>query len=194
MRQAFKLIKNWNYLQRGREIEWLTITQDFIKGFPNVHSKQKLQLIIALMKFHEEAKKMTLLKFHRAIEEEDCDPLVQFFQWITVNYELSRRQKMLLLQKAIENKKKFDWESNPADEIEWAIREAQLTISDITENQFLSNLMKEILRNHTPSAYYLKIAGMNIAEMLQKIPEIWKEYGSHEITFQRRKHFLDVCF
>ena len=48
--------------------------------------------------------------------------------------------------------------------------------------------MKEILRNCMPSAYYLKIAGMNIAEMLQKLPEIWKECGSHEITFQSRKH------
>ena len=69
-----------------------------------------------------------------------------------------------------------------------AIREAQLTIGEITENQFLSNLMKETLRNCMPSAYYVKIAGMNIAEMLQKIPEIWKECGYHEITFQVRKH------
>jgi len=29
---------------------------------------------------------------------------------------MSKRQKMLLLQKAIENKK-FDWQNNPADEI-----------------------------------------------------------------------------
>jgi len=94
---------------------------------------------------------------------------------------------MILLQKAIENKN-FDWKSNPADEIELAIREAQLTVGEITENQFLSNLLKQILRNCMPRAYYLKIAGMNIAEMLQKIPEIWKECGSHEITFQRRKH------
>jgi len=184
MQQAFKSIKNWNYLKPGSEIEWLTITQDFLKEFPNVHSKQKLQLIIALMKFHAEAKRMALLKLHRAIEEEENgDPLEQFFQWITVNYEMSKRQKMILLQKAIENNK-FDWQSNPADEIELAIREAQLTVGEITENQFLSNLMKEILRNCMPSAYYLKIVGMNIAEMLQKIPEIWKEYGSHEITFQ----------
>jgi len=69
-----------------------------------------------------------------------------------------------------------------------AIREAQLTVGETTENQFLSNLMKEILRNDMPSAYYLKIAGMNIVEMLQKIPEIWKECGSHDITFQYRKH------
>jgi len=34
MQQAFKSIKNWNYLQPGKEIEWLTITQDFLKGFP----------------------------------------------------------------------------------------------------------------------------------------------------------------
>jgi len=88
MQQAFKSIKTWNYLQPGNEIEWLTITQDFLKGFPNVPPKQKMQLIIALMKFHVEAKKMALLKLHRAIEEEDCGPLVQFFQWITVNYEL----------------------------------------------------------------------------------------------------------
>jgi len=77
--------------------------------------------------------------------------------------------------------------SNPADKIELAIREAQLTVVEITENQFLSNLMKEILRSNMPSAYYMKIAGMNIVEMLQKIPEIWKECGSHEITFQYKK-------
>jgi len=93
---------------------------------------------------------------------------------------------MVLLQKAIENEK-FDWKSNPADEIELAILEDQLTVGETTENQFLSNLMKEILRNNMPVAYYLKIAGMNIAEMLQKIPEIWKECGSHETTFQNRK-------
>jgi len=104
MQQAFKSIKNWNFLQPGNEIEWLIITQDFLKGFPNLHAKQKLQLIIALMKFHIEAKNMALVKLHRAIEEENYDPLEQFFQWITVNYELSKRQKMILLQKAIENK------------------------------------------------------------------------------------------
>jgi len=97
--QAFKSIKNWNFLQPASEIEWLTITQDFLKGFPNVHSEQKLQLIIAHMKFHVEAKKMALLKLHRTIEEENGHPLVQFFQWITVNYEMSKRQKMVLLQK-----------------------------------------------------------------------------------------------
>ena len=129
---------------------------------------------------------MALLKLHRAIEE-DCDPLVQFFQWITINYELSKRQKMILLQRSIENKK-LDWQSNPADEIELPIREAQLIVSEITENHFLSNLMKEILRNCMPSAYYLKIVEMNIVEMLQKIREIWKERGSHEATLQSRQN------
>jgi len=38
--------------------------------------------------------------------------------------------------------------------------------------------MKDILRNNMPRAYYVKIAEMNIAEMLQKILEIWKECGS----------------
>jgi len=114
-----KSIKNWNFLQPGNEIEWLTITQDFLKGFPSVHSKQKLQLIITLMKFHVEAKKMALIKLHRAIEEEDCDPLIEFFQWITINYKMSKRQKMILLQKTMQNKK-LDWKSNPADEIESA--------------------------------------------------------------------------
>jgi len=186
MQQAFKSIKNLNYLQPVCEMEWLTITQDFLRGFANMHSIQKLQLIIALMEFHIEAKNMSLAKLHRAIEEENGDPLVQFLQWITVTYELSKRRKMVLLQKAIENKK-FDWKSNPADKIKFAIREAQLTVGEITENQFLSNLMKEILRSNMPSAYYVKTAGMNIAEILQKIPEIWKECGSHETTFQYRK-------
>ena len=74
---------------------------------------------------------------------------------------------MILLQKAIENKN-FDWKSNPADEIELAIREAQLTVGEITKNQFLSNPMKKILRNNMPSAYYLKIAGMNICRNVAK--------------------------
>jgi len=139
------------------------------------------------MKFHVEAKKMAPIKLHRAIEEEDCDPLIQFFQWITINYKLSKRQKMTLLQKAIENKK-LDWESNPADEIEAAIHEAQLTIGELTENQFLSNLMKDILRNNMPRAYFVKIAEMNIVEMLQKIPEIWKECGSPGTAFQYKQH------
>jgi len=105
MQQAFKLMKNWNFLQPGNETEWMNITQDFLKNFPNVHCKQKLQLIITLMKYHAEATKMALIKLHRAIEEEDCNPLLPFFQWITINYKLSDRQKTILLQKAIENKK-----------------------------------------------------------------------------------------
>jgi len=105
MQQAFKSIKNCNFLQPGNEIEWLIVTQDFLKGFPNVHSKQRLQLIIAFMKFHVEAKKMALLKLHRAIGAEDCNPLVQFFQWITVNYEMSKRQKIILLQRTINKTK-----------------------------------------------------------------------------------------
>jgi len=139
------------------------------------------------MKFHIEAKNMVLLKLHRATEEENYDPLEQFFQWITVTYELSKRQKIILLQKAIENKN-FDWQSNPADELELAIQEAQLAVVETTENQFFSNMMKEILRNCMPSPYYVKIAEMNIAEMLKKIPEIWKECGPHEVTFQNRDY------
>jgi len=72
------------------------------------------------MTFHVEAKRMALIKLHRVIEEEDCDTLVQFFQWITTNYQLPESQKIILLQKAIENKN-FDWKSNPADKIESTI-------------------------------------------------------------------------
>jgi len=139
------------------------------------------------MKFHVEAKKMALIKLHRAFEEEDCDQLIQFFRWITTNYKLSERQKTILLQKAVENKK-LDWKSNPASEIEAAIQEAQLTVDEVTKNQFVSNLIKDILRNKMSKAYYVKIAEMNIAEMLQKIPEIWKECGSLGTTFQYKKY------
>jgi len=34
MQQTFISIKIWNYLQPGKEIGWLNITQDFVKGFP----------------------------------------------------------------------------------------------------------------------------------------------------------------
>ena len=91
---------------------------------------------------------MALIKLHRAIEEKDCDPLIQFFQWITINYKLSERQKTILLQKEIENKK-LDWKDNPATDIEAAIREAKLTVDEAAKNQFISNLVKEILRTPT---------------------------------------------
>ena len=80
---------------------------------------------------------------------------------------MSKRQKTILLQKAIENKK-LDWKSNPAAKIEAAIQESQLSVDEVTEDQFLSNLIKDILRNKMPKAYYVKIAEMNIAEMLRK--------------------------
>jgi len=47
--------------------------------------------------------------------------------------------------------------------------------------------MKDTLRNKMPEAYYVKIAEMNIVEMLQKIPEIWKECGSLETPFQYKR-------
>jgi len=46
-----------------------------------------------------------------------------------------------LLQKAIENKK-LDWKDNPAAEIEAAIQAAQLTVDEVTKNQFISRLVK----------------------------------------------------
>jgi len=98
---------------------------------------------------------------------------------------------MALLQNAIEYRS-FDWQSNIADELELAIREAQLTITEITENQFLSNIVKETLRNSMPNVYYLKIADMEVFEMLQKIPEIWKECGLHEST--RNGDTLKIMF
>jgi len=36
--------------------------EPLLKGFPKMQTKQKLQLIIALMKFHTEAKNMALVK------------------------------------------------------------------------------------------------------------------------------------
>ena len=154
-------------------------------------------MIISLMKSHAEVKQMVLTKLQRSIEVENYDPLEQFFQWISMVYGLSQRQKMALLQKIIENRS-FDWQSNPADELELAIREAQLTITEINENQFLSNIVKETLRNSMPNDYYLKIADMEVFEMLQKIPEIWKECGLHESTRNGdtlktiRKHYLNT--
>jgi len=100
---------------------------------------------------------------------------------------LSERQKTTLLLKAIENKK-LDWKDNPAAETETAIQEAQLTADEVTKKQFISNLVKDILRNKMPTAYYVKIAEMNIAEMLQKILEIWKECSSLRTTPQYKKY------
>jgi len=130
---------------------------------------------------------VALIKLHRAIEEEDGDPLIPFFQWITIIYKLSDRHKTILLQKAIENNK-HDWKDNPAAEIEAPIHEALLTVDEITKNQFISLLVKEILRNKMPTTYYVPIAEMSIAEMLQKIPKIWKECCSSGTTFPYRRN------
>ena len=39
-----------------------------------------------------------------------------------------------------------------------------------------------------PTAYYVPIADMNIVEMLQKRPEIWKECGSCGTTFLYKRN------
>ena len=107
---------------------------------------------------------MALIKLHRAMEEEDSDPLTPFFQWITINYTLSDRQKTVLLQKAIE-KKKTGLEEWPSCQIESAIQEAQFTVEEVTKEQFMSKLIEEILRDKMPTAYYVQIDEMNIADM-----------------------------
>jgi len=62
MQQTFKSIKNWNHLQPRCEMEWLTITRDFFKEVQNMRSRQKLQPIMTLIRFHREAKNMALVK------------------------------------------------------------------------------------------------------------------------------------
>ena len=65
-------------MQSGNEIEWMNIIQDFLKTYLNERPKRKLPLIIILMKYHTETRKMALMKLHRAIEEEDSDQLTPF--------------------------------------------------------------------------------------------------------------------
>jgi len=65
---------------------------------------------------------------------------------------LSDRQKTILLQNAID-KIKLKWKNTPAAEIEAAIQRAQVTVDEVSKNQFISCLGQEILRNKMPTAY-----------------------------------------
>ena len=81
------------------------------------------------------------------------------------------------------------------DVTDLATREAQskvqLTVSEITEKQFLSPLVKENLRSHMPSASYLKNVEMHIAEMLPKILEIGR--GDLLVRGNRQNLQCDTC-
>ena len=80
----------------------------------------------------------------------------------------------------------FSWKLNPADELDSALREAQISIKEITENRFLTSILKEHLRKTMPPAYYIQVAGMTISEMIQRIPEMWKNLQRDELPEEKR--------
>jgi len=185
MQKAFKSIKIWNTLQPGNEMEWLKITKDFLNEFPKVNSKHKLQTSVSLMQSHVDAKHIALSKLQQAIDDDKQDPLEQSFQWISINYGLRQGRKTKQLQKSLENRD-FSWKHNPADELDSSLREAQMPIQEITENRFLTNILKEHLRKTMPPAYYIQVAGMTISEMIQRIPEMWKNLQREELSEEKR--------
>jgi len=145
MQKAFKSIKIWNTLQPGKEMEWLKITKSFLKEFPKVNSKQQLQTIASVMQSYVDAKHMALSKLQQAIDDDKQDPFEQLFQWISINYRLRQGRKIKQLQKSLENHD-FNWKFNPADELDSALRKAQMSIKEITENRFLTNIQGDSKR------------------------------------------------
>ena len=82
------------------------------------------------------------------------------------------------MKTSLENRD-FSWKLNSADELDAALREARTSIKEITENMFLSNI--EHMRKRMSPAYYIQVVGMTISEMMQMIPEMWKNLQRDEL-------------
>jgi len=54
------------------------------------------------------------------------------------------------------------------------LREAQIAVKEITEDRYLSNILKECLKEKMPVPHYLKISEMTISEMLQNTSSVEK--------------------
>ena len=153
--------------------KWAKLTQSTLEEFPHIDNKLKLKALTHQLTKHPAAKQAAAAQLLQAIQDPHYDPLNGFFTWLCQSYGLSRQEQNIKLRKAIEQQK-FDWSNNPAIDLQNAISQVHMSLTEINNNEIFRETLQDALKYKLQPHYHL-IAHMPITELPEKLRFIWKK-------------------
>jgi len=159
-------------LDPGDEIPWACLTQATLDEFPNVDDKLKLKALTRQLTQHPAAKQAAMAQLLQSIQDPAHNPLQGFFNWIFQSYRLTPQEQNSKLRKAIEQQN-FDWITNPAIDLQTAISQVHMTLSDINHNEIFRDTLKDALKFKLQPYYHL-VADTSIPDLPERLRFIWK--------------------
>ena len=162
-----------NTLDAGHEVQWAKLTQSTLEEFPHIDNKLKLKALTHQLTKHPAPKQAAAAQLLQAIQDPHYDPLNGFFTWLFQSYGLSRQEQNTKLRKAIEQQK-FDWSNNPAIDLQNAISQVHMSLTEINNNEIFRETLQDALKYKLQPHYHL-IAHMPITELPEKLRFIWKK-------------------
>ena len=159
-------------LDPGDEIPWACLTQATLEEFPNIDDKLKLKALTRQLTQHPAAKQAAMAQLFQSIQDPAYNPLQGFFNWLFQSYRLTPQEQNSKLRKAIEQQK-FDWTTNPAIDLQTAISQVHMTLSDIHHNEIFRDTLKDALKFKLQPYYHL-VADTPIPDLPERLRFIWK--------------------
>ena len=159
-------------LDPGDEIPWARLTQSTLEEFPNIDEKLKLKALTRQLTQHPAAKQAAMAQLLQSIQDPAHNPLQGFFTWIFQSYRLTPQEQNAKLRQAIELQK-FDWTANPAIDLQTAISQVHMTLSEINNNEIFRDTLKDALKFKLQPHYHL-VADTPIPDLPERLRFIWK--------------------
>jgi len=162
-----------NALDVGHEVQWAKLTQSTLEEFPHIDNKLKLKALTHQLTKHPAAKQAEAAQLLQAIQDPHHDPLNGFFTRLFQSFGLSRQEQNIKLRKAIEQQK-FDWSNNPAIDLQNAISQVHISLTEISNNEIFRETLQDALK-YKLQPYYHLVANTPITELPEKLRFIWKK-------------------
>ena len=172
-------------LDSGDEIQWARLTQATLEEFPNIDEKLKLKALTRQLTQHPAAKQAAMAQLLQSIQDPTHNPLQGFFTWIFQSYRLTPQEQNAKLRQAIEQQK-FDWTTNPAIDLQTAISQVHMTLSEINNNEIFRDTLKDALKFKLQPHYHL-VADTPIPDLPERLRFIWKNIAVPKPTPAIRK-------
>jgi len=172
-------------LDPGDEIQWARLTQATLDEFPNIDEKLKLKALTRQLTQHPAAKQAAMAQLLQSIQDPAHNPLQGFFTWIFQSYRLTPQEQNAKLRQAIEQQK-FDWTTNPAIDLQTAISQVHMTLSEINKNEIFRDTLKNALKFKLQPHYHL-VADTPIPDLPERLRFIWKNIAVPKPTPDIRK-------
>jgi len=159
-------------LDPGDEIPWARLTQATLEEFPNIDEKLKLKALTRQLTQHPAAKQAAMAQLLQSIQDPAHNPLQGFFNWLLQSYRLTPQEQNSKLRKAIKQQK-FDWTTNPAIDLQTAISQVHMSLSEINNNEIFKDTLKDALKFKLQPHYHL-VADTPIPDLPERLRFIWK--------------------